>query len=429
MRSSIVLSVALLALAQAASGPAAEVGTAIEVASQAEKTRYQTWASAAWSEGAKCWLVAWREGFLNEAETGSDIWCARVSADGKALDPAGIRLTKGPGLKDRPEVASDGKGWLVVWEDLRNGKDPSATGSGQGWDVYAGRVTGDGKALDPEGVLVAGGEHNQCRPDVAFDAGNYYAVWQALGVSSAHKAWQGYSVQGARVSPDGKVLDKPVDVGVNASQCTLPVAASHDGSMMVAFNIGMFRYVGGYVARREVDPTSGQPRGTPPADKYGDRPPPLYLRGENIRTPALAMGTDGGLLAAGPAAMGDAQRMGAVLAVDKSGGAKGEPYTLGPRKADHYSTPRVSVAAAGDKQFLVVMDHPDKGRFNVCGWRFGPDGKPVDDAAQVGFPIVADAAKDSILPSVASGPGNSCLVVYSEVRGADDVKVLARVVK
>jgi hypothetical protein len=121
----------------AAAGQAAEVGPAVEVASKAEGTRYQTWASAAWSEGAKAWLVAWREGYLNEPETGSDIWCGRVSADPstgsgqavKVLDPAGIRLTKGKGLKDRPRVASDGKGWLVVWEDLSNGKDWDVRGS------------------------------------------------------------------------------------------------------------------------------------------------------------------------------------------------------------------------------------------------------------------------------------------------------------
>ena len=39
---------------------AAEVGAPTEVAPQAKDTRNQTWASAAWCEWAKCWLVVWR---------------------------------------------------------------------------------------------------------------------------------------------------------------------------------------------------------------------------------------------------------------------------------------------------------------------------------------------------------------------------------
>jgi hypothetical protein len=410
------LALLLGAALAAAAANAAEVGAPVEVAPQAGKTRQQTWASAAWCEGAKSWLVVWREGFLNEAETGSEIWCARVSADGKALDAAGVRLTKGPGLKDRPEVASDGKGWLVVWEDLSNGKD---------FDVRAARVSGEGKPLDAESVLVAGGEHNQCRPDVAFSSGNYFVVWQALSGANGQR-WPGYCVQGVRVSPEGKVVDKPADIGANASQCNLPVVAASNGSLVAAYNVTMMSYVNFYVHRREVDPASGQPRGAPPVVVgHGKNPAPAG-RGEQLRTPALALGPEGGLLVAGPGSTD--RREGSVLVVDKTGAARGEPVPFGPFGDRIHNTPRLSVAAAGDKQFLVVGDYSEKQRFNVGGWLFAADGKPIGDV-KAGFGIAADAGKDSILPAAASGPAGACLVVYSEVRGADDVKVLARVVK
>ena len=124
---------ALLAFLLAPGAAAAAQGPAVDVAPQAQGTRIQQWPRAAWSEGAKCWLVAWREGDVTEGK--SEIWCARVSADGKALDPQGLRLAEARNLADRPSVASDGKDFLVVWEDLRNGKD---------WDLYASRVTGEG---------------------------------------------------------------------------------------------------------------------------------------------------------------------------------------------------------------------------------------------------------------------------------------------
>ncbi|MBA4387168.1 MAG: hypothetical protein C0404_04245 [Verrucomicrobia bacterium] len=450
MRSSIVLSVAIFTLALAIPGRAVDVGAAIEVAPKAEKTRYQTWASASWSEGARCWLVVWREGYLNEPEIGSDIWCARVASDGKPLDPAGIRLTTGKGLKDRPRVASNGngsaaagKGWLVVWEDLSNGKDwdvraalVSDNPTRQRWhpatDFRSERVSGDpstssgqgGNAPDAENILVAGGEDNQCRPDVAYSGDNYYVVWQAQGVSPAQK-WKGYSILGGRVSPEGKVLDKPAELGVNQSQCNLPAVASHNGNLLTAFNVTR-EYVWGYVARREVDSASGQPKGAPPVPSLHGVPVP-NMKGETLRTPALVLGPEGGLLVVGSAHK--FQWMCSVLAVDKSGGVKGDVRTLGPKDDRHYNTPRLAVAAAGEKQFLVVEDYLGKGRFNICGWRVSADGTPVDDANKVGFGIAVDPAKDSILPAVASGPDGACLVVYSEVRGADDVKVLARIVK
>ena len=84
------------------------VGPPVDVAPDVEGTRLQKWPCAAWCESAECWLVVWREGDIAEQRT--DIRCARVSAEGKALDPAGIRITSAAGLKDHAAVASDGTG-------------------------------------------------------------------------------------------------------------------------------------------------------------------------------------------------------------------------------------------------------------------------------------------------------------------------------
>jgi hypothetical protein len=46
-----------------------------------------------------------------------------------------------------------------------------------------------------------------------------------------------------------------------------------------------------------------------------------------------------------------------------------------------------------------------------------------------GFDIAAEKDKDHVSPDAAAGPEGAFLVVYSEIRGPDDTKVLARVVK
>jgi hypothetical protein len=151
----------------------------------------------AWSAGAKIWLVVWEAGLATGDETArgglaQDIYAARISADGKYLDPNGILVCKAKDFQGRPVVASDGKDFLVVWHDMRTGKD---------WDLYAARVSSDGKVQDSDGFLVSGGTHNQCLPDVVFGAGNYYAVWLDM------RHFPEYRVFGSRISPDGKVLD------------------------------------------------------------------------------------------------------------------------------------------------------------------------------------------------------------------------------
>lgn len=408
---------------------AAEVGAPIEVAPRAKDTRNQTWASAAWSEGGKCWLVVWREGYLNEQS--ADIWCARVSADGKALDPAGIRLTTSNWLKDRPRVASDGKGFLVVWEDMKNGKD---------WDIYGAIVSSGGNVGADKPLPLAVGENNQCRPDVAFAKGNYHVLWMAYedGV---------YGIRGARVSPEGRVLgDKPVVVASvkatkvdNPVNVTLPViAANSAGEVLSAFHVrDAYRMV--YVARRPIDAATGEPGGSAPsaAGEKGAPSPGGRGWGGRERTAALAMGPDGAITVCSvettrspnDAIVSRLSKTGEVLKQHELGAG-----SLGIKDPFKPIAARFAAAVAG-QSFLAVGEvlntagdprRPGAERYaRVIGWRITPDGAPDGEP----FAIAGEMGKECVLPSVAAGPDGACLVVYSEIRGVDDVKVVGRVVK
>ncbi len=163
----------------------------------------------AYAPGAACgkdvYLVAWQSGRIGEGDLTKGLPCigdivgCRVDKTGKALDAKPFVICGATDMQERPKAAfapSTGSGpggvFLVVWQDLRNGKD---------WDVYAARVSPDGKALDPDGILVSGGAHNQALPRVAWDGKAFQVVWQDF------RSGQVYEIYGARVSPEGKVLD------------------------------------------------------------------------------------------------------------------------------------------------------------------------------------------------------------------------------
>jgi len=420
----VVLSIGTLSAAAAAES----VGPAAEVAPNVQETRQQMWPRAAWSKGAKSWLVAWREGCINEGET--DIFCARVSADGKALDPAGILVARAKDRQERPGVASDGKGFLVVWEDFRNGKD---------YDVYAARVSVDGKVLDEGGFPVATGAHNQCRPVVAFAGGSYYVAWQAFrGDGVPGNPGTGYVLYGARVSPAGKVLDPGGVLVTDASgkaHADNAVAAAMNGRVLVGHLIASHNGTACilvYAGIASVDAASGRSAGKPhvmgPSKNISMYP---GFPVDQHRLPALAMGKRGGLFAA-PNRM-----LGLYLwRLDANGKETGPPQMVVGAKGLGL-VPLFTLAFDGEK-YLLTLDQPvRRGRegvqVKVFGYYLEADGKlpgdRIKDLPKTFFVIAGDGDKDQMQGFAAAGPKGACLVAYVEVRGVDDCKVLARVVR
>jgi hypothetical protein len=117
-------------------------------------------------------FVAWEDWRNNQA----DIYGARISKSGAPLDPAGIAIATAKGGHRAPKVASDGSGFLVTWmEDCRTG----------GRCTFAARVSGDGKLLDPQTSEVSSNAHDQYYPVVCFDGGNYQLAWEDIDSSGA----------------------------------------------------------------------------------------------------------------------------------------------------------------------------------------------------------------------------------------------------
>ncbi len=106
-------------------------------------------------------FVVWRD----ERSSPGDIYGTRVTPDGVALDPEGIRITTGAAAWF-PTIAFDGTNYLVVWSNNQLG------------DIYATRVTPAGAVLDPAGIPISTATGPQTHPSVAFDGANYMVAWE-----------------------------------------------------------------------------------------------------------------------------------------------------------------------------------------------------------------------------------------------------------
>ncbi len=164
------------------------------------------------------YLIVWR----TEPD---QIYAARVSSSLAILDsPGGFQITNGGSYY--PSAAFDGTNFLVVWHDSRN--------ADSGWDIYGARVTPQGGVLDPGGFVICDDPQNQEHSTVGFDGTNYLVAWYDWRPNNDSIFG---SVYGARVSPAGTVLDKPsFQIADRARGQVAPKVVCGGGDCMVIWN-------------------------------------------------------------------------------------------------------------------------------------------------------------------------------------------------
>lgn len=148
---------------------------------------------------AERFLVAWADR-RDEASKDWDIYATRVTPEGRVLEPGGLAVCCVADAQDSPAVASDGQDFLVVWSDTRGVR----TGRTD-IDIYGARVTGEGQVLDPNGFPICRAPHLQDNPAVAWSEGTYLVTWHDSRAST--DAQSAFDIYGARVSASGAVLD------------------------------------------------------------------------------------------------------------------------------------------------------------------------------------------------------------------------------
>jgi hypothetical protein len=328
-------------------------------------------------------LVVW-----SDARSGlSDIYGARFTPEGIVLDPAGIAISAATDVQTNPAVACDGTDYLVVWSDQRS--DTS--------DVYAARVTADGRVLDGAGIPVSTAAGFQGEPAVTFDGTSYLVVWTDLRDGEA-------DIYGARVTRNGVLIDTSGLAIVADSAWQTGPAAVYDGTNVLL------------VWEDNRDDLSG--------DIYGARITP---EGTVLDSSGFAISSAQNWQASPAVAVGDADvlvvwhdaRASAFTDVYgarvSNAGEVLDPNGIGISTMDNYQWfPKV---AFDDTNYLVVWVD-EHGHGLIYGGRVAADGSVLDPE---GFPI--GGAEDMSSPAVAFD-GTYNAVVWNDVRtGPADLNV------
>jgi hypothetical protein len=110
--------------------------------------------------------------------------------------------------------------------------------NGNNADVYGARVSPDGAVLDTAGIAVSQATGNQNHPAVCFDDANFIVVW------ADSRSGNDCDIYGARVTPSGVVFDSGPVVRQEGSQTVPALARGAGNSIFLAYQ-GWTGTVGG----------------------------------------------------------------------------------------------------------------------------------------------------------------------------------------
>ncbi len=132
-----------------------------------------------------------------EWETSSDIYGARIAADGRMIDRIPIPIAQGKAMQLNPQVVWNGSSWLVIFESV----DVNGTGFYYQDSLEAVRVSAAGVVLDPlpikiRNIVPAGNSWT-----AASDGTDWFVAFQESDMSSA--------LDLLRITPAGVVLQGP----------------------------------------------------------------------------------------------------------------------------------------------------------------------------------------------------------------------------
>ena len=195
--------------------------------------------------GDSVYLVAWSD---SQGAAGTDVYCARVGLDGTVLDPNGIRVCETTQDQGHPDISFDGQNFLVAWQDYRSDARN---------EIHAGRVSPAGAVLDPDGFVVAAADSfDDVSPAVCFNGSDYLVVWQGHNRTTGS-----VYIYGALVSPGGTIERPRFHIGPGGvSLEQTPSVASGPACALVAWQDYVF-YSRIYAARVQADGTVLDPDG------------------------------------------------------------------------------------------------------------------------------------------------------------------------
>jgi len=156
------------------------------------------------------YLVVWEEiqrlPYFSQSGDPVTVRAARVrGSDGTVLDLTPIALPASWSSAS-PAVASDGQDFLIVWQDFTKDRSPVGLPCQFESDVFGARVRArDGAVLDATAMVISAHDRGQGTPAVAFGRNTYLVVWKDSRASDCAET----DLYGARVNPrNGRVYDR-----------------------------------------------------------------------------------------------------------------------------------------------------------------------------------------------------------------------------
>lgn len=311
-----------------------------------------------------------------------DIYGSRISAAGTVLDPQGVDITTCAVFHNETGVAYCGTNFLVAWGDYRNGLYSS--------DIYGARVDATGNLLDSPSLMLCTAPFGQYSPYIAFDGTNYCVTW-------THNIGGAWAAKGARVSSAGIVLDPSyIDIS-SAGNALSPEIASSGSNFLVVW----VDYRNSYTS----------------PDIYGARIGPTG----NVLDPAgIAISTLDGLEYKPSVGFGGMYYLVAwedmrnglyniYCARIDSNGMLVDPSGIAVAVADSLQV-NSSIAFDG-VNFLIVWQDKRNGSYDIYGARVGQNGTVFDPNGIA----ISTADNDQLNPSVAFD-GANYIVVWEDLR-------------
>jgi hypothetical protein len=293
----------------------------------------------------------------------------------------------------KPQVAHDGTNYFAVWEDSRQDEATD-------FAIYGARLAPNGKVIDSVGIAISGVDrYIDHIPGVAFDGTNYLVTWQGVNPDRGNQ-----DLYGARVSPDGVVLDTGGFLIASADGHQFFGNLAFNGTeYLVAWFDGRNTVAWVYCAR------------VLPSGEVLDPDGIAVMRRDNQNYPgglAVAASDSNWLIVADEG--GGSSVIGAVI---KRDGTVARVESLAYRPGDSRWFPDVDYSPEDGVYFVAWQDWrsgaPPEGN-GVWGARVTRSGEVLDPG---GFPIADNPAKYQGVPAVAWN-GRYFMVAYIENNGA-----------
>ncbi|HYO61070.1 MAG TPA: hypothetical protein VEU29_04145, partial [Actinomycetota bacterium] len=343
-------------------------------------------------------LVVWEDN--RETSWPYDVYAARVTPAGRVLDGAGFKVSSSTSIVGSPAVASDGRDFLVAWEDWRNHRKGDRRA-----DLYGASVLADGTVAET-GIPISTARDYQQYVQLAWTGASYVAVWEDLrsgetGDSADHADVYATAITrgGAVASPDGV----PVAVG-RRDHGAIDVSAA-GGDALVAWTEGCDAWRD-EDCRRDVFARRLSARARPLGKRIAVATSPV-----SESYPAVMAGPRGYHVVWTRAKEGRLALVGKTL----TAGAR-------PRVLHRFAGEAFGGAAdwVGPYGLLTWAegnsDFGDGDAMDVYALRLAADGRPLDDQP---LPVSTDPEPD-FEPDVAAGPRGCAVISFGRYYQSTD---------